>query len=286
MKLTVTGVATLPTRMGNGLKVGNVEIGCARIVNVELEEGKTLLDCAKEGMCLGYTLEKVTPASNDPTADTPAPVNELRLNEDDLGSANNYVLVIVDPATNETSVVLNTTDITNLYGLPEEDARTMNEYIDALAHQRNLTMVRYTDGATGEEAFFFTNQFDREVNEDVLADGDPEIEGDAKIAAGKYIQLLNTPQYRSELETHNFIKLFVVDLVRAGEDRYNKLHRDTAIDNIIAEICGITYWCDGTLCRPSIADVDNYMDIIKNGIRINPKEPKIVSMAKEGTSDN
>lgn len=268
MKFTVTGVSTLPTRVGDGLKVGDVELGCARIASVEMEEGKTLLDYAREGMCLGYRLDKVTPESNDPTAEAPAPRNVLRLLGDDLGAANNYVLVIVDPKDNSTSVVLNTLDITNLYGLPEEDAENMNKYIEALAHQRNLSLVRYTDGTTGEEAFFFTNQFDREINEDILAGDDPEIEGDAEIAAAKYLQLMNSPQFRSELETHNFIKLFVVDLVHAGENRYNKLHRDDVIDEIAAKMCEITYWCDGVLCVPSIADIEDYMNHIKGGIRV------------------
>lgn len=268
MKFTVTGVTTLPTRMGNGLKVGGVELGCARIASVEMEEGKTLLDYAKEGMCLGYRLDKVAQTSEDPAAETPAPRNVLSLLADSLDAANNYVLVIVDPENNSTSVVLNTLDITSLYGLPEEDAENMNKYIEALAHQRNLSLVRYTDGATNEEAFFFTNQFDREVNENILASDDPDIEGNAEIAAAKYLQLMNSPQFRSELETHNFIKLFVVDLVHAGENRYNKLHRDDTIDGIAAKLCQITYWCDGVLCSPSIADIENYMDIIKSGIRV------------------
>lgn len=269
MKFTVTGVATLPTRAGNGLKVGDVELGCARIASIEMEEGKTLMDYVREGMCLGYKLKKVDAEVTDPAAEAPAPITALDLVEE-IEKASNYVLVIVDPKDNTTSVVLNTLDITNLYGLPEEDAATMNEYIEALAHQRNLEMVRYTDGTTGEEAFFFTNKFDREVNEDVLADGDPEIEGDAQVAASKYIQLMNSANFRAELESHNFIKMLVLDLVKAGEDRYNKLHRDEAINDIIARLCGITYWCDGVLRVPSIADIDNYMDIIKNGIRINP----------------
>lgn len=268
MKFTVTGVETLPTRLGNGLKVGDVELGCARIAKITMEDGKTLLDYAKEGMCLGYRLDKVSPAPNDPESEIPTPRNVLSLLADSLDTANNYVLVIVDPKDNSTSVVLNTLDITNLYGLPEEDAENMNNYIEALAHQRNLTLVRYTDGATNEESFFFTNQFDREINEDVLASDDPEIEGDAEIAAAKYIQLMNSPQFRSELETHNFIKLFVVDLVHAGENRYNKLHRDDTIDEIAAKLCQITYWCDGVLCNPSIADIENYMDIIKGSIRV------------------
>lgn len=271
MKFTVTGVSTLPTRLGDGLKVGDVELGCARIANIEMEEGRTLRDYAKEGMCLGYQLDKKVPVCTNPDADSaerPAPINVLNLLTDSLDTANNYVLVIVDPKDNSTSVVLNTLDITNLYGLPEEDAENMNKYIEALAHQRNLSLVRYTDGATGEEAFFFTNQFDREINEDILASDDPEIEGDAEIAATKYIQLMNSPQFRSELETHNFIKLFVVDLVHAGENRYNKLHRDDVIEGIAATLCGVTYWCDGVLCNPSIADIENYMDIIKGNIRV------------------
>lgn len=268
MKLTVTGVATLPTRAGNGLKVGDVELGCARIATVELGEGTTLLDCAKEGMCLGYHPEKVPVTATDPSADTPEPRTVLVLETENLDRANNYVLVIVDPKDNSTSVVLNTADITNLYGLPVEDADTMNNYIEALAHQRNLTMVRYTDESTGEESFFFTNQFDREINEDILAADDPGIEGDAEVAAAKYFQLMNSPQFRSELETHNFIKLFVVDLVHAGENRYNKLHRDDVIEGIAAELCKVTYWCDGVLCCPSIADIEDYMNHIKGNIRV------------------
>ncbi|MCM1219759.1 MAG: hypothetical protein NC548_35200 [Lachnospiraceae bacterium] len=268
MKFTVTGVTTLPTRAGNGLKVGDVELGCARIANVELEEGVTLLDCAREGLCLGYHPDKVPVEPVNPEADTPQPRTILALETENLDRANNYVLVIVDPKTNSTSVVLNTLDITNLYELPEEDAKTMNEYIEALANQRNLTLIRYTDGSTGEESFFFTNQFDRELNEDILASDDPEIEGDAEIAAAKYLQLMNSPQFRSELETHNFIKMFVVDLVHAGENRYNKLHRDDVIEELAAKLCQITYWCDGVLCVPSIADIEDYMNHIKGDIRV------------------
>jgi hypothetical protein len=251
MKMKIEEIAILSSQTGDGLRIGNKTIGCAKITKLKLEDGKTLTDYAKEGLNLDYLLMQQDDG-------TPRVVFT-----DDLRDGNNYVLFIRDEESGATSVVLSTLDITNLFELPKEDADQMDKYLSALANQRQLNMIRYTELGTEKDAIFFTNQFDREINEMLL---------DTETSDGEVLQTYNSmitnPEFRTELTTDNFIKIFLMSVVRSGQDRYNKLYRDDVLKEIAEKLSNITYWSDGTLYNPSVKDINNMLTDITGCIRI------------------
>lgn len=251
MKMKIEEIAILSSKTGDGLKVGDNTIGCAKITKLKLEDGKTLTDYVVEGLNLDYV-----PTSQDDGS------TKIVFTED-LKSAANYTLFIRDDKTGATSVVLSTLDITNLFNLPKEDAAQMDKYLSALANQRQLEMVRYTELGTEEPAIFFTNQFDREINEMIL-----DTETSDKETWQVYNSMLSNPEFRTELTTDNFIKMFLMSVVRSGQDRYNKLHRDDIIKEVAGKLTQITYWEDGELRNPSVKDINNYLTDITGNIRI------------------
>lgn len=251
MKFTVKQIAILQAKTGEGLRVDDKVIGCAKITSIDTENGASLEEFAKEGICLGYEL------TDDKTS--------LTLNKEDIAKGVNYVMFIREPGEEgkpgPISTVLNTLDITKAFGLPDADAEMMEKYLGALANQRGLQLVHYTDMESGTNSMMFVNQFDRELNDMVLA-------GDTKEATNTYQSMLANPEYRTELQTDNFIRLFVMAVVQAGQDRYNKLHRTDVIEKVAKLIAGIKYWEDGVLHTPSVKDVNDFVEEIKEYIEV------------------
>jgi hypothetical protein len=254
MKMKVDQVAILSSNTGEGLKVGDKTIGCAKITQLTLEDGKTLQDYAKEGLCLGYKPVKIENGEGE------NPSVEIQL-IDDLKAGANYVIFIRDGE--EVSIVLNTLDFTRLFQLPDEDAAQMDKYLGMLAKQRQLEMLRYEDIETGEESIFFVNQFDREINELVLDE-----ETDAATAVNVYNNMVANVEFRTELQTDNFIKMFLMTIVQTGQDRYNKLHKTDIVKEVAEKLATVTYWKDGVLYKPSVKDINDLLTDVSDNIRI------------------
>lgn len=253
MKMNVEEIAILSSQTGDGLKVGDKVIGCAKITKLKFEDDKTLTDYAKEGLNLGYGIVNAAEEGQNPKVEI----------ADDLSGSSNYVLFIRDTTTGDTSVVINTLDLTNLFNLPSEDAVQMDKYLSLLANQRQLNMVRYTTLSSGEDAIFFTNQFDREMNE-MLLDDETSDEETLRVYTG----MLQRSEFRTELMTDNFIKIFLMSIVQTGQNRYNKLYKDDVIKKVADTLCEVTYWEDGVLYAPSVKDIDDFLEDVKKQIRI------------------
>lgn len=252
MTLSVREIDILSSKVGPGLKIGDNTFGCARITAAELEDGKTLRDCALEGLCLGYK-GILTGEGKDQKP-------EIVLDETDISAASNYVLFYQNDE-NGASVIHNTTDLVKLFKLPETDAVELDKYLDMLADQRNLELTRYMDKDTNTEALMFVNKFDREIIETVLDEG-------GKAAVPMYNGMMQSSEFRSELTSHNFIKMFVMSIVQTGQDRYNKLNRDDVLLELARSFSSITYWKEGELRVPSVKDINDYMDTIRENIFI------------------
>ena len=263
MKFTVKQIQILNSQVGEGLKIGDKTIGTGIITAMDTEDGVSLVDLAKEGLVLGYDLTE--PEKND-NGEPVLGSEKIKLNEEDVAKATNYVLFIREPAKEDgtpgdCSVVLNTKDITKAFGLPDSDAEMMKKYLGATARQRQLELVEYTDLETGEESIFFVNQFDREVVDSVL---DDDVDG----AVTTYMNMLNSPDFRSQVVSHSFIKTFLMVIVQTGQDRYNKIHRQDIIEKAAELLSGITYWKDGELHKPSVKDINDYVSEITEHIII------------------
>lgn len=264
MKFSVKEIDILDSKVGPGLKIGDYTFGCARITQITMEGGKTLKDYALEGMCLGYkaTTEAVKPDESS-AVQKPAAKTVMVLNTDALNTApyaNNYVLFSKD-VEGGVSIIHNTADLVQLFQLPNKDAEEMDKYIGMLAGQRNLDMVRYVDLETGTDSIMFVNLFDREVVEAILDDDNSQ-------AANSFVSMMRSAEFRSELENHNFIKLMVMSVAQTGQDRYNKLNRDDVLAEMAKTFSSIRYWKEGNLCVPSVKDINDYMDQMKEQIRI------------------
>jgi len=263
MKFTVNGIQILNSQVGEGIRIGDKTIGTAYITSATFEEGKTLEDFAKEGMVVGY--EMAQPAQGEEGGVT-SPADLMKLNFDDISGATNYVLFIREPQNEDgtpgnCSIVLNTKDITRAFGLPDEDAETMRRYLGMTAKQRQLEVVDYTDLDTGEPAIFFVNKFDREIVDAML-------DNDHQAAVTSYQNMLVSSEFRSQLITHSFIKTFLMVIVQAGQDRYNKIYRDDNIEKAAKILSGITYWKDGVLHSPSVKDINDYAQEVTEHIII------------------
>ncbi len=259
MKFTVNEIDILDSRAGEGLRVGDKTIGCARVTGITLEDGKTLYDYAKEGLVL-ETISHLELVYGDGEEEV------LALNDKDIKNSNNYVLFVREPdnadgSKGDVSVILGCKDITDLFKLPESDAENLQKYLGLLAEQRGLVMINYTDLETNTESIMFVNQFDREIV-DALLDND---QADAK---NSYKSMLSSNEFRSELQTHNFIRTFLLSIVKTGQDRYNKLNRDDVITEVAKKLVGITYWVDGELVTPTVKNINDYLVDITENIRI------------------
>ena len=158
----------------------------------------------------------------------------------------------------ETNVVTSCKQITELFDLPDEDAEALTTYIGELATSRNLNMVQ-TEDLDGNPFFFFVNTFDQDMLELYLDD-------DQDGLFNNFVGLTKSPEYHSELMNHNFIKMFLVGLVKASQDRYNSIHRDKVLCDLAKELCNIRYWNDGKLLKPSVKDIEDFMNEMKNQI--------------------
>lgn len=239
---------------GKGLKIGNTVIGCARIVDIELPAGVTLKQIAEaDGITLGYDL-------SNPSSIVPNQRPNVEFNTKDLSNASNYVLVTIGED-NTTTVITHCKQITDLFDLPEEDGDALMKYVGDLASSRNLDMVM-TEDLDNNPFFFFVNQFDESMFELYLKD-------DQENLFKHYVQLSQSPEFYAELTNHNFIKMLLIGIVKASQDRYNASHRDKVLCDIAKQLRDIRYWNDGNLLAPSIKDIDDFFTEIKNQITIN-----------------
>lgn len=247
-------VDVLKSKTGKGLKIGNRMIGCARITEIELPEGATLKQVAEaDGLTLSYDMV-------NPSNIVPNQRPNIDFNTKDLTKADNYVLVIIDED-ETTTVVTHCSQITELFDLPEEDGDALMKYIGDLAATRNLAMLT-TEDLDDNPFFFFVNTFDQTMFELYL-------KNDQENLFANYVQLSRSPEFYAELTSHNFIKMFLVGVVKASQDRYNQTHRDKILCDIAKQIRSIRYWDDGKLLAPSMKDCEDYFTEIKNQIIIN-----------------
>lgn len=247
-------VDVLKSKTGKGLKIGNRMIGCARITEIELPEGATLKQVAEaDGLTLSYDMV-------NPSNIVPNQRPNIDFNTKDLTKADNYVLVIIDED-ETTTVVTHCSQITELFDLPEEDGDALMKYIGDLAATRNLAMLT-TEDLDDNPFFFFVNIFDQTMFELYL-------KNDQENLLANYVQLSRSPEFYAELTSHNFIKMFLVGVVKASQDRYNQTHRDKILCDIAKQIRSIRYWDDGKLLAPSMKDCEDYFTEIKNQIIIN-----------------
>ena len=244
----ITKVDIIPTQAGNGLKIKDFEIGCARITEVDFGNDEDFIDnLEKTGLSIGATLH------HDETDGTKL------LFDKDLSNAKNYVLVTID--TDGQVYTINTAmDICHIFGLPESDAEMLDMYIGALANDRQLVMGSAKDDDE-TSIMFFTNKVDAEITQDY-------INGELEDATGKYMNIMNSADYRAEYISDNFIKMFLIAIITSSQDRYNKVHRDETLQKVADMLMGIKYWNDGQLCNPSILDIENYINDIKSVIRV------------------
>ena len=251
----IKNVEVLTSQVGRGLKIGNTTLGCAKITEIELPEGATLKQIAEaDGITLGYKV------SDNRNTDAPNEHAKIEFNTTDLTTAVNYVLVTIDDEEKETNVVTSCKQITELFDLPDEDAEALTTYIGELATSRNLNMVQ-TEDLDGNPFFFFVNTFDQDMLELYLDD-------DQDGLFNNFVGLTQSPEYHSELMNHNFIKMFLVGLIKANQDRYNTTHRDKVLCDIAKQLRSIRYWEDGRLLAPSIKDIEDFITEIKNQIVI------------------
>ena len=255
MKFTVDQIDILSSKAGDGIIIGDKIIGCAVIKSFVSEEGSSMKSFVEEGLCAKYNF-KPKEGSNEV---------ETELDFSDIANGNNYVLFTKNKETDENNdpniqIILNTVDITRLFGLPDSDATMMSRYLGALANQKHLILQTYDDLDTGDNGIFFVNQFDREINDLILDDRKTD-------AFDNYQHIVENHQYYVDLSTHSFIKTFLMTVVQSGQDRYNKLHRLDVLTNVAKELAGITYWEDGILKSPSVMNINDYLKEIPRFIQ-------------------
>ena len=244
----ITKVDIIPTQAGNGLKIKDFEIGCARIVEVDFGNDAEFIDnLERTGLSVGCTMHRNESNGTDLFFDK------------DLSNAKNYVLVKID-AEGQVSTINSAKDICDIFDLPDTDADMLNMYIGALAGDRQLVMGNAKDD-DDTSIMFFTNRVDREITTDY-------IEGELKSATDKYMQIMGSADYRAEYFSDNFIKMFLIAIITSSQDRYNKVHRDETLKKVAEMLMDIKYWNDGQLCNPSILDIENYINDIKSVIRV------------------
>ena len=236
-------VTVLPSKTGNGLQINDLIIGCAQIVDVEVEENATLEGCMKEGLLSAGMILRETEDGNQ----------ELQFVTDSLKNSFNYVLVSIKDS--ECSIINNASEFGEIFGLPEDDIEMLGQYIGALAEDRNLVMNIVND------TMVFTNNFHMALTYD-------HFHGNDKDATVKFIRAYERPEFRAEISSHNFIKMFLIALITAAQDRYNKVNREETLYKVAKELTNIKYWDDGKLLNPSIADVEEFLDKIKSIIRV------------------
>lgn len=246
----IESVDILPSQVGKGLQIGDAVIGCARITEISLPEGATLKQVAEaDGLVLGYKM-------GEPSKVVPNQRPNVEFNTKDLSTADNYVLVIIKD--DETTVVTHGSQITELFDLPEEDAEQLMLYIGDLAKSRNLSMIT-TEDLDESPFIFFVNAFDETMMDFYLNNNQEAL-------FQQYMGLMHSPEFLAEMENHNFIKMFLVGLVKASQDRYNSIHRDKVLCDLAKELCNIRYWNDGKLLKPSVKDIEDFMNEMKNQI--------------------
>lgn len=258
MNIRIEQVSPISSQTGIGLSVGDITLGVAIVRAISMEEGETLVDYAKEGgLSLAHSLRQVegTVISGDALAGV-----AIEFDEESLEKARNYVLIAVDKDKN-TSIIGTAKDITEVFSLPEEDAEMLDKYLPVLADSRNLSVVKYFDPDRNEECMMFTPNYDAEIMEHY-------INGEIEEAKQKEVSIQRNPQFQVELSTHNFIKMMLIAVVKTGQDRYNKIYRDDKIEEAAKLLSGITYWDDGKLYTPSVADINAYTNEMKKDIRI------------------
>lgn len=255
---TIKKVDLITSQTGRGIRIGNVVLGCARIVEVELPEDVTLLEVAKaDGLTLPYSLKQPTIPDDEIGEEGEKAVVEF--DEESILNGSNYVLVTINE-NDEVEVVGNWGQITDLFELPASDAENLKKNISKLAESRNL-FIKNAEDLEGNSFFFFVNQFDEEIL-------GYHYDDDADKVLQTYMALQQSREYLTEISTHNFIKMLLVGLVKTSQDRYNDIHRDKVLLDAAKLISGIRYWNDGNLLKPSIKDVEDFITEIKNRIVI------------------
>lgn len=243
------------SRLDEGIAIGNTIIGVAQVSKIKLEPGETLESYKDSGMVFDIVKEVV---DGEEIA---------KFDFSDLKTARNYVLYAIESDgeyAGKPVVLENVNDITDIFKLPAEEAETMMKNLPALALQRQLCIIPYTNPNRGEDGIMFAPNFDVEIVEDLLEDR-------AAIAASKISSMMNDPRhadYRTNLISHSFIKMFLYTLAETGQKRYNYYNSEVPLQKIAKELMEITYFQEGELHTPSVSDIEGYLNLIKRLIPI------------------
>ena len=248
--IEITGVNILKSKLGHGLKINDIEVGVATITSIEDEERLLTSDTFVKGFGI------VPKSTEDPSSGISVEF------KDDLKDAKNYVLVTVDDSDN-VSIIHSPAELCDIFEIEDkDDIDKFNNYLPYLAGERQLTM--FTNESilyNGEPVMFFVNNIDLEIMY-ALSDGDNDKA--EEIAKSIYMN----SQYRSEYDTDNFIKLFLIAIVDACQNRYNIVNKDAVLKDVADMLSGITYWKDGQLGKSTVADIDDYIATIKTMIKV------------------
>lgn len=249
-------VEPLLSKTGMGIKIGNVTVGCAKITGIEIPTNTTLKQIAQaDGLVFGYKM-------GDPSNIVPNQRPSIIFDVNNIDAANNYVLVVIsegeDEDTPKIDVVTSASQITTLFNLPEEDVAKMEQYIGELANRGQLSKID-TEDLEGNPFFFFVNKIDEKMM-------DLYYENNQDALFQNYVGMTQSPEFMAEYGNDNFIKMLMVGIIKASQDRYNFIHRDQKLKEIADSLTKIRYWNDGVLLKPSVKDIEDFMGEIKNQI--------------------
>lgn len=248
-------VKPLLSKTGMGIKIGNVTVGCAKISSIDLPEDTTLEKVAQaDGLVLRYSINE---SNGDGSEQKPT----VAFDSTNISGANNYVLVLIadeDTETPRIEVITDASQITTLFNLPDTDSSIMDQYIGELADRGQLTKID-TEDLEGNHFFFFVNKIDEKMM-------DLYYEDEQEALLQNYIGMTQSPEFMAEYSNDDFIKMLMVGIIKASQDRYNFIHRDQELKNIANMMTAIRYWNDGALLKPSVKDIEDFMVEVKNQI--------------------
>lgn len=261
INMNIKNVEILSSQAGVGLNINGFTLGVAKLTDVEFFDGTTFEEAISLGLVTNYKIgipENPEAQGDINNYDITYVKDGLR---DEVGKiARNYVLTVTN-TDGETSVVGNASDIVKIFSLPSEDAEMLNRYLPALADSRNLTIIPYKDSDRDDECYMFVPDADIEVMGEIT-------KGEKSSAISKALSIQSNAQFFSELSSDSFIKLFLIALVKAGQDRYNKINRDDVLEEAAKLLSNIRYFDDGNLKNPSVADINKFTDNLRTLIRI------------------
>lgn len=244
-------------RLDEGIPFAKSVIGVAQVTKLSMKPGDTLESYKESGMVF------------DVVKDVVDGKEVAKHDFSGLKTARNYVLYVIDNEgeyAGQPVILENTKDICEVFKLPEDEAATMMENLPTLAMQRQLCIIPYHNPERDEDCIMFAPDFDVEITDDMLA-------GNIEQAAAKITNMTNNPgsqDYRTQLISHAFIKMFLYTLVETGQKRYNYYNCEVPLIQMANKLSLLTYYTGGELHTPTISDIEQYLEKIKQQIKVQP----------------